>query len=139
MARVAYGSDYSFEVQERCRDCGVAIGQLHVPGCCVEICGLVHDNGVFTTHLENRALQPDLAGVNFGSAFVDANADFLRALADRVRNHAVDADRGDHEAEHTEQPEQEHVQAALSHTPRDDLFHGSDIAQRHVRQHRQHR
>lgn len=37
-ARIPYGHDYSYRVKPRCRDCGVLEEQLHVPGCCVEIC-----------------------------------------------------------------------------------------------------
>jgi hypothetical protein len=40
--RVPYGSDYpdhpEWLPQEQCRICGVSIGQLHVPLCCLENC-----------------------------------------------------------------------------------------------------
>ena len=36
--RIPYGDDYPFEVKPLRRDCGVAIGQLHVIGCFVERC-----------------------------------------------------------------------------------------------------
>ena len=35
--RVPYGADYP-DAAERCRDCAVALGQYHVPDCCVERC-----------------------------------------------------------------------------------------------------
>ncbi len=38
-ARIPYGVDHpDIEVKPQCRDCGVAVGHLHVPGCCVERC-----------------------------------------------------------------------------------------------------
>lgn len=37
--RVQYGDDYPhLRVKPQCRDCGVRVGQLHVPSCCVERC-----------------------------------------------------------------------------------------------------
>ncbi len=40
--RTPYGQDYSemkaSEMLPQCRDCGVSLGQLHVPTCCVERC-----------------------------------------------------------------------------------------------------
>ena len=36
-ARIRYGDDYPGAAM-RCRDCGVAHGQVHVPNCCVERC-----------------------------------------------------------------------------------------------------
>lgn len=39
--RRAYGPDHPhLKLEGRCRDCGVAIGQLHVPSCCVERCAV---------------------------------------------------------------------------------------------------
>ena len=37
--RVAYGPDHPhLDVRPQCRDCACEIGELHVPGCCVERC-----------------------------------------------------------------------------------------------------
>ena len=36
-ARIRYGADYP-DGKDQCRDCGVEHGQVHVPGCCVEVC-----------------------------------------------------------------------------------------------------
>lgn len=37
--RLRYGPDHPhMTVKPRCRDCAVALGELHVPGCCVERC-----------------------------------------------------------------------------------------------------
>jgi hypothetical protein len=39
--RLAYGPDHpDINVKPTCRDCGVAIGQLHVSSCCVERCAI---------------------------------------------------------------------------------------------------
>lgn len=43
--RIAYGLDYP-DAKTRCRDCGVAHGQLHVVGCCVERCPRCKDQAI---------------------------------------------------------------------------------------------
>jgi hypothetical protein len=37
--RIRYGADYpDLDLRPRCRDCGCALGQIHVDPCCVERC-----------------------------------------------------------------------------------------------------
>jgi len=44
--RIRYGADYP-DGMEHCRDCGVAHGQVHVDGCCVERCARCGDQRMF--------------------------------------------------------------------------------------------
>ena len=50
-----------------------------------------------------------------------------------MSDHPVDAHGRDDEAEQTEEPEQEHVEAVLRHGARDQLLQRRHVAQRHVR------
>ena len=54
-------------------------GGRHALGSGVEIGFLVHDDGVFTAHLRDHALEPDLPGLHLGRQPVDANAHLLGA------------------------------------------------------------
>src|SRR4029077_8364439 len=53
-----------------------------------------------------------------------ANADFLGALADEIRNDAVDANAGKKQRERGEDAEEYHGEAASSERIRDDLVYG---------------
>ncbi len=46
---------------------------------CIEIGIRVDDDGIFAAHFENRALDPDLAGLRLGGSLVDVEADVAGA------------------------------------------------------------
>lgn len=57
-ARVAYGDEPSlrrFAQSPRCRDCAAELGQLHVPGCCVEACPACGEQAISCSCLDGPA------------------------------------------------------------------------------------
>src|SRR5258708_12762958 len=78
---------------------------------------------------ESERLKKD-TGLKFlrGSAEGHANTDFLRALADGIRDDGVDAERGEDEGESGETCEQEAHEAARRDTFLDPLLHGAHRA-----------
>src|SRR6185436_12632270 len=56
-----------------------------------EISILSHNDGVFASHLSNYAFDPELTVVDLGRAFIDAQANFLRAReGDETRLRVID-------------------------------------------------
>ena len=52
----------------------------HDAGCGgIQVGGLIHQDGVLAAHLQDRALEPDLAGLHLGRALEDAQPDLLAA------------------------------------------------------------
>src|SRR5262245_4942876 len=60
----------TLEAECRCHD---------AVGCGVQIGGLVYDDGIFSAHLEDGPLEPDLSWADFGRALVNPQTYFLRA------------------------------------------------------------
>ena len=56
-----------------------------------------------------------------------ANADLVRPLRYRVRNHAIDPHGGQHQRKRRENPEQEHGEPASRKRRRDNLAHTPDV------------
>src|SRR6202021_2745686 len=62
----------------------------------------------------------------------DANTNFVCALAERVRHHAVDAYCGEHKRNRRKNSQKLESETPVGQRPGDDLIHGADTVHRDV-------